>query len=179
MPLVAVTQGTPAQAPLPPVPPHPTNPGQATGATGATGTAAPQAPAAGNPQSVADQIRQGIEDGLRDGQQTEAIISQEPPYRRDEQIPKEVVPIIGIVFGSLVLIILGYPIVRLFTRMAEKAHDKSLLRASDVSQQLKTLQDSVDTMAIEIERISESQRFQDRLLSEREPVRLPESRGGA
>jgi hypothetical protein len=128
-----------------------------------------------NPQAVRDQIR----DAIRDGIETEAIISQEPPYRRDEQIPKEVVPIIGIVFGSLVLMVLGYPIVRLFTRIAEKAQDKSLLRASEVSQQLKVLQDSVDTMAIEIERISESQRFQDRLLSEREPVRLPEPRSGA
>jgi hypothetical protein len=128
---------------------------------------------------VVEQIRQGVEDGIREGQQTEAIISQPPPYRRDEEIPKEVIPILGIVFGSLVVIILGYPIVRLFTRMAEKAQDKSLMRASDVSQQLKVLQNSVDTMAIEIERISESQRFQDRLLSEREPARLPESRGGA
>ena len=172
MPFVAVSQGTPAQAPVPPVPPLPTNPGQATGATGAS---PPPATGAENPQAVRDQIR----DAIRDGIQTEAIISQEPPYRRDEQIPKEVVPIIGIVFGSLVVIILGYPIVRLFTRMAEKAHDKSLLRASDVTQQLKVLQNSIDTMAVEIERISESQRFQDRLLSEREPVRLPEPRGGA
>ena len=175
MPFVAVSQGTPAQAPSPPVPPLPTSPGQATGATGA----APQAPATAGTPSVADQIRQGIEDGIRDGQQTEAIITQPPPYRQDEQIPKEVVPIMAIVFGSLVVIILGYPIVRLFTRMAEKAHDKSLLRASDVTQQLKVLQNSIDTMAVEIERISESQRFQDRLLSEREPVRLPEPRGGA
>jgi hypothetical protein len=172
MPLVAISQGTPAQAPSPPVPPLPTSPGQATGATGA---APSPATGAENPQAVRDQIR----DAIRDGIETEAIISQEPPYRRDEQIPKEVVPIIGIVFGSLVLMVLGYPIVRLFTRIAEKAQDKSLLRASEVSQQLKVLQDSVDTMAIEIERISESQRFQDRLLSEREPVRLAEPRSGA
>ena len=175
MPFVAVSQGTP-QAPVPPVPPLPTNPGQA---TGATGTTAPPAPAAQNPQAVRDQIRDQIRQGLQDGIGTEAITTQEPPYRRNEDIPREVVPIIGIVFGSLVLMVLGSPIVRLFTRMAEKAHDKSLLRASDVSQQLKVLQDSVDTMAIEIERISESQRFQDRLLSEREPVRLPEPRSGA
>jgi hypothetical protein len=175
MPFVAVGQGTP-QAPVPPVPPLPTNPGQA---TGATGTTAPQAPAAQNPQAVRDQIRDQIRQGLRDGIETEAIITQEPPYRRNEDIPREVVPIIGIVFGSLVLMVLGYPIVRLFTRMAEKAQDKSLLRASDVTQQLKVLQNSIDTMAVEIERISESQRFQDRLLSEREPARLPESRGGA
>jgi hypothetical protein len=109
-------------------------------------------------------------------------VVQDPPYRQDEQIPKEVVPIIGIVFGSLVVIILGYPIVRLFTRIAEKAADKSLLRASEVKDQLKALQDSIDTMAIEIERISESQRFQDRLLAGGAAVdreRGAESEGGA
>jgi len=173
MPLAAVSQGTAAQAPVPPVPPLPTSPGQATGA------ASPQTSGGGGETSVLQDVRAGVRDAIREGAQSEAVVVQEPPYRRDEDIPKEVIPILGVIFGSIVIMVLGYPIVRLFTRMAEKAHDKSLLRASDVSQQLKTLQDSVDTMAIEIERISESQRFQDRLLSEREPVRLPESRGGA
>jgi hypothetical protein len=106
-------------------------------------------------------------------------VIQNPPYRQEEQIPKEVIPILGIIFGSVLAIILGHPIVRLITRLIEKAADKTLLRASDVTEQLKVLQNSVDTMAIEIERISESQRFRDRLLAEREPARLPESRGGA
>lgn len=173
MPLAAVSQGTPAQAPVPPVPPLPTSPGQATGA------ASPQASGGGNATSVLQDVRAGVRDAIQEGAQTEAVVVQNPPYRQDEQIPKEVVPIVGIVFGSLVCIILGFPIVRLVTRLIEKRADRSFLRASEVTQQLKTLQDSVDTMAIEIERISESQRFQDRLLSEREPVRLPEPRGGA
>lgn len=172
MPLAAVSQGTPAQAPLPPVPPLPTSPGQATGA-------APQAPGGGGQTSVLQDVRAGIRDAIQEGARTEAVVVQNPPYRQDEQIPKEVIPIVGIVFGSLVFIILGFPIVRLVTRLIEKRADRSLLRASEVTQQLKTLQDSVDTLAIEIERISESQRFQDRLLSEREPMRLPEPRGGA
>lgn len=167
--IAPVPQGSPAQAPTPPpVPPLPTSPGQATGA--AQGTPAPAAPGTVENQIIND-IQRGIEDGMR----TEQVISVPPPYR-DSDIPKEVIPLVGIVFGSLVAIILGYPIVRLITRLIEKATDKSMLRASDVSQQLKTLQDSVDTMAIEIERISESQRFQDRLLSERAPAQLPEPR---
>ena len=173
MPFVAPFQGTPTQSPAPPVPPLPTSPGQPTGA------GSPQASGGGDGTSVLQDVRAGIRDAIQEGAPPEAVVVQEPPYRQDEQIPKDVVPILGIVFGSLVVIILGYPIVRLFTRIAEKAADKSLLRASDVRDQLKTLQNSIDTMAIEIERISESQRFQDRLLAEREPARLPESRGGA
>lgn len=165
MPLVAVIQGSPAQTPAAPDPP-----GQA---------ASPTSSAAGGGTSVLQDVRDGVRDAIQEGAQTEAVVVQNPPYRQEEQIPKEVIPILGIVFGSLVAIVLGYPVVRLVTRLIEKAADKTLLRASDVTEQLKVLQNSVDTMAIEIERISESQRFQDRLLAEREPVRLPESRGGA
>lgn len=165
MSFVEVHQGTTPQAPTPPVPPLPANPGQATGGSGVAGTPAPALPGGGGQ--------------AQGGAETESVVLVPPPYRKDEQIPREVIPILGIVFGSLVVIVLGYPIVRLFTRIAEKAADKTLLKASDVNAQLKTLQNSIDTMAIEIERISESQRFQDRLLAEREPARLPESRGGA
>ena len=176
-------QNSPAQAPTPPpVPTMPTSPGQSTGA-------APQAPAAGTPaatspapvtgQQIRDQIRDGIRDGINPG--AEAGVLVPPPYQRDSEIPREVIPIMAIVFGSLVVIILGYPIIRLITRLIERASDKSLMKSSEVTHQLKTLQDSVDTLAIEIERISESQRFQDRLLVEqgKEAAKLPLARGGA
>jgi hypothetical protein len=52
--------------------------------------------------------------------------------------------------------------------MIERRADTTTLRAQDVTVQLRALQDSVDTMAIELERISESQRFQAKLLAERE-----------
>ncbi len=98
---------------------------------------------------------------------------------RQEQIPPEVIPIVGIVFGSLTVMLLGYPIIRFITRVIEKRLDRSALPASEVNAQLRTLQNSLDTMAIEIERISEAQRFQAKLMAERERVALPESRGGA
>ena len=41
------------------------------------------------------------------------------------------------------------------------------MRAADLQPQIRQLQESIDTMAVELERISEAQRFQARLMSER------------
>jgi hypothetical protein len=83
-------------------------------------------------------------------------------------IPPEVVPIVGIVFGSLALMVIVTPIVRGIMRMIERWQDKSLVHGPAVAQQLAQLQQSIDTLAIEVERISEAQRFQAKVLAERE-----------
>lgn len=83
-------------------------------------------------------------------------------------IPPEVVPIVGIVFGSLALMVIVTPIVRGIMRMIERWQDKSLVHGPAVAQQLSQLQQSIDTLAIEVERISEAQRFQAKVLAERE-----------
>jgi hypothetical protein len=138
--------GTAQSAPV--VPPVPPSPGAPTGAT-------PVAPAPG--QTI-----------VTTTPQPEAIVLQPPPFRRfDNEIPPEVIPIVGIVFGSLVAIVIGYPIVRMITRLIERRTDRSLVPGTEVASQLRRLQDSVDTMAIELERIGEAQRFSAKLLSER------------
>lgn len=123
-------------------------------AAAATPQAAPQAPPTPTAQDQAPQT----------------VIVQPPPYRdagNNNEIPAEVIPIVGIVMGTGMAIALGYPIIRTITRLIERRTDKGYVRGADVEVQLRALQESVDTMAIEIERISESQRFQAKLLAER------------
>lgn len=97
-------------------------------------------------------------------------VTVQPPsvVQVSPDIPPEVVPIVGIVFGSLALMVIVTPIVRGVMRMIERWQDKSLVHGPAVAQQLAQLQQSVDTLAIEVERISESQRFQAKLLAERD-----------
>jgi len=159
----AAAQGTAAgpapapQAPAPPIPVAPARPGAATGAQGGA-----TAPEAALPGEATAQATQG----------TPQIIIP-PPYRNnDNEIPEEIIPIVGIVAGTGMAIALGYPIIRTLTRMIERATDKRYVRGQDVEVQLKALQESVDTMAIEIERISESQRFQSKLLADRKDQAL-------
>lgn len=152
--------GTPAPPPLAPIPPVPSRAGAATGAT-AVGQGVSDAPVAPGQASQ--------ESG------TETIIVQPPPYRdqRNNDIPAEVIPLVGMVMGTAVAIALGYPIVRMITRFIERRTDKAYVKGANVEAQLRALQESVDTMAIEIERIGESQRYQAKLLAERKPGTLP------
>src|SRR4051812_19501987 len=59
---------------------------------------------------------------------------------------------------------------------------KRALRAVDLSRpagdaaQLATMMQAIDAISVEVERISEAQRFTSRLLSERPPVSMPASR---
>ena len=99
----------------------------------------------------------------------QATTAQPPSFVQvSPDIPPEVVPIVGIVFGSLALMVIVTPIVRGIMRMIERWQDKSLVHGPAVAQQLAQLQQSIDTLAIEVERISEAQRFQAKVLAERE-----------
>lgn len=164
-------QTTPATAPqAPPIPPLPARPGAATGApprdgSGAAGDATENARAA---------IQNAIDAATNVG---EAVVVQ-PPHYSNTDIPPEVIPIVGMVFGSLVAMVVVWSIARFATRVFEKRADRSVLRADVVQSQLQQLQTSLDTMSIEIERISEAQRFQAKLMAERDRVALPEGRGG-
>ena len=173
--MIAQAQQTtaPAMAPqAPPIPPLPTRPGAATGGAPRDGGAA-----AGDPT---ENVRVTIRDAIEAAQNaSEGVVVQPPPFARNDAIPPEVVPIIGIVFGSLFAIALVMSISRFATRVFEKRMDRSVLRADLVQNQLQQLQTSLDTMSIEIERISEAQRYQAKLVAERERVALPDGRGGA
>lgn len=71
--------------------------------------------------------------------------------------------------GLLAVIIIFGPFARMFARRMEKREEISAagVNAQLLQQQLVQLQQSVDAMSVEIERVSESQRFQSKLLHEK------------
>ena len=85
------------------------------------------------------------------------------------QIPGELV---GLVVGSLTMILLmivGYPIARALARRIDRqtlARTDAPLPSAEVVARLERIEHAVETMAVEIERISEGQRFTNRLFSE-------------
>jgi len=150
---------------------------------------APKAPAttSQNPQNIGEQIRQqiraemaaaGVSQGAgpatpppqprritirgRDGgAQTIEI----PSYNAKEMIPPQAVDISLAFFFTIAAIIIGLPIARAFARRMDRKGGTAQI-PSEVSSQLAQLNQSVDAIALEIERISEGQRFTTRLLSE-------------
>jgi hypothetical protein len=83
-----------------------------------------------------------------------------------------VIPIAGMIM--VVVIVIGFPLTRAWVKRWE--HDGLRPRSEPESAaRLERIEQAIDAMAVEVERISEGQRFVSRLMSERraEPVPLP------
>jgi hypothetical protein len=72
------------------------------------------------------------------------------------------------VVPGLVIIVLGFPVVRLITRWLEPKPVPPR-ELSAINGRLERIETAVDSIALEIERISEAQRFSARLQSEQQP----------
>jgi hypothetical protein len=75
------------------------------------------------------------------------------------------------VVPGLVIMVLGFPVVKLITRWLEP-RPVPPRELTTINGRLERIEAAVDTIAIEVERISEAQRFAARLQSERQPPRL-------
>ena len=76
----------------------------------------------------------------------------------------EIVPIA--VFACLTVVAIGTPLARAFARRLERGPSQPNT-PSDVTARLERMEQAIDSIAIEVERISEGQRFTTKLLSER------------
>lgn len=90
------------------------------------------------------------------------VIGMPPP---GEIIPPQAVDISIAFFLMIAAIIIGLPIARAFARRMDRKGGVAQV-PSEVSAQLEHLNQAVDAIALEVERISEGQRFTTRLLSE-------------
>jgi len=95
-----------------------------------------------------------------DGRQT--VVGMPPA---SEIIPPQAVDIAFGFFWMVAAIIIGLPIARAFARRMDRKGGTAQV-PGEVSAQLTHLNQAVDAIALEVERISEGQRFTTRLLSE-------------
>lgn len=102
---------------------------------------------------------QGIDRG-----QVTVHTSQMPGDMRDV-VPPQVVDISIAFFVMCAVIIIGWPLARAFGRRIERRGESSAVE-SGVTNQLQRIEQAVEAMSIEIERISESQRFMAKLQSD-------------
>lgn len=151
--LPAVMQAPARPAALPPIPALPGTPGATTGAGGAAGPEGLPAPAQGP---------SGLE-----GFTSSTGVPFDP-----QAIIREAIPIVGMTLSMIVVIFIGWPLARAYARRLDRRTELGTVSAAQLEPQIRQLQESIDTMAVELERISESQRFQAKLLAER-PQALP------
>jgi hypothetical protein len=88
-----------------------------------------------------------------------------PPNTFDNLIPPQAVDISVAFFLTIAAIIIGLPLARAFARRMDRRGGSAQI-PNELASQLTHLNQAVDAIALEVERISEGQRFTTRLLSE-------------
>jgi hypothetical protein len=69
-------------------------------------------------------------------------------------------------FATTIILGLGIPLVRAYIRRRDR-QDALPAASPEVMQRLERMEQAIDSIAVEVERISEGQRFTTKLLSER------------
>ncbi|MDF1502797.1 hypothetical protein [Roseisolibacter sp. H3M3-2] len=87
-----------------------------------------------------------------------------------------VIPIVAIVSGTTMALL--FPLVRAYARKVELEGAQPRV-PREVTDRLQRMEQAIDAIAVEVERIAEGQRFTTRLLSERGAVALPPGAGVA
>ena len=107
-----------------------------------------------------------------DGDQIQEMVQtalQPPaPPREDSGVPKELIPIVAIVFTFLFLI--AVVISRTVSGRRAAVGSSTVALPPETSARLARIEQAVEAVAIEVERISEAQRYSAQLLTDRLPA---------
>lgn len=88
-------------------------------------------------------------------------------------VPQGAVDIMTGFFVMVVFCVVGLPIAKAIARRMNAKSTAIENGAAHMSPQMEQLQQSIDAMAVELERISEAQRFQAKLMAGKEPAQAP------
>lgn len=128
-------------------------------------------------KGIAAQVRAAAQEAKKSGQDA-AKIAQDaghtattappsPAFDANNVIPPQAVDISVAFFLMIAVCVVGFPLARAFARRIDRKTEVKTVAGPDLTPHIRQLQDSVDAMAIELERISEGQRFTAKLLAER------------
>lgn len=84
------------------------------------------------------------------------------------QIPPQVEPISIAFFAMIAIIVVGRPLMRAIARRIDRGTPVAAPIPRALTDQLQQISQSVDAIAIEVERISEGQRFTTKMLADRQ-----------
>ena len=109
-----------------------------------------------------EDMNEAIADAVAD-----ATAESQPPLVFEPHVPPEAVAIAISFFLMIAFIIVGLPIARAVGRRMDRRSAAAPPEIAAQTAQLQQIQTAVEAMAVEVERISENQRFVTRLISER------------
>jgi hypothetical protein len=100
------------------------------------------------------------------------VISVPPRIPGEAMIPPQAVDITFAFFITIAVIIIGLPLARAFARRMDRRSAGAQV-PQEITSQLTHLNQAIDAIALEVERISEGQRYTTRLLSEQRDAARP------
>jgi hypothetical protein len=93
------------------------------------------------------------------------------PFNNGDVIPPQVVDISIAFFIMCAVMVIGWPLARAFGKRIERRGEVAAINPA-VAEQLQRIEQAVEAVSIEVERISESQRFMARLQNAQTPERI-------
>jgi hypothetical protein len=113
-----------------------------------------------------------------DGEPITEVPPQDFPFGPGgPEIPVEAVVMFVAFCVMIVLVAVGIPISRAFGRRIDR-RSAVAPELSDLGHRLDRIEQAIETVAVEVERISEGQRYTARLMSELQPQRIPAGESG-
>ena len=97
----------------------------------------------------------------------------------NDDVPQGAIDISIAFFATVAVIAIGWPLARAFGRRMDRGATAPPALPRELTDRLLRIENTVDSIAIEVERISEGQRFTTKLLSERSEPAAVERRMGA
>lgn len=88
------------------------------------------------------------------------------PMQGPDVIPPGAIEISEAFFATIAIIALGIPIIRAITRRWERTPPALQQTPPDVLSRLERIEQGVEAIAVEVERIAEAQRFSAKLMAE-------------
>ena len=90
-------------------------------------------------------------------------------------IPPQAIDISVAFFTTIVIIALGIPFIRALSKRWERSAQLPAPPSPEITARLERIEQAVDAVAIEVERIAEAQRFAVKLMAEQPKRALPDS----
>jgi len=141
--------------------------------------ATPAPPTEGTSPAIVINRGNGEEDlriDVRDGKLIVAQGTTEKVIPIRDVVPKGAVAITAIFFGCMAFMVVGWPIARAIGRLIDRRAVQPPATPAlgrETIARLDALERNLDTVAIEVEKLSEAQRFTTRLLEQRTPPETP------
>lgn len=107
----------------------------------------------------------GVDGALQETRLGTAQTPPAAPAPRRKELPGGLVEMMAVIFGFVALTSIGTPIAKAWARRYERKGERE--QQVQLAQRLDAIEQAIETVAVEVERISEGQRFTSKLLAER------------